>query len=91
MDGFYCHKGQTIWKANYGFLNSSKKGKKLTILSREDAQDSEFCSFFGRIEDTINCLRDLCRVHSIFRFLVTLKKNQLFCLFTFRMKNPHFA
>ena len=33
--------------------------KKLTILSKEDAQDSEFCSFFGRIEDTINCFRDL--------------------------------
>ena len=25
-----------------------------TILSKGDAQDSEFCSFFGRIEDDIN-------------------------------------
>jgi hypothetical protein len=25
----------------------------------EDAQDSEFCLFFGRIEDTINCFGDL--------------------------------
>ena len=31
---------------------------KLTILSKEHAQDSEFCSFFGRIEETINCFRD---------------------------------
>ena len=31
-------KGQKISKANYGFLDSSK----LTILSREDAQDGEF-------------------------------------------------
>ena len=36
-----------------------QKRLKLNILSREDAQDSEFCSFFGRIEDTINCFRDL--------------------------------
>ena len=48
-------KGLTILKANYGFLNSSKKGTRLTILSNEDAQDSEFHSYFGRIEDTINC------------------------------------
>ena len=26
-------KGQTISKANYGYLNSSKKRKKLTILT----------------------------------------------------------
>ena len=56
---FCSTKGQTITKANYGFFNSSKKRTKLTILSREDAQDSEFRSFFGRIEDTINCFRDL--------------------------------
>ena len=31
-----------------------KKQTKFTILSKEDAQYSEFCSFFGRIEDTIN-------------------------------------
>ena len=31
-------KGQTISKANYGVLNSSKKRTKLTILHREDAQ-----------------------------------------------------
>ena len=38
--------GQKIWKANYGFLNSPKKRTKLTILSKEDAQDSEFHSFW---------------------------------------------
>ena len=46
-------------KANYGFLNSSKKQLKLTILSKEDAQDSEFSLFFGKIEETTNCFRDL--------------------------------
>ena len=46
-------KGQTISKAISGLLNSSKKRTKLTILSKEDAQNSEFCLFFGRIEDNI--------------------------------------
>ena len=32
-----------------------KNKMKLTILSRGDAQDSEFRSFFGRIKGTINC------------------------------------
>ena len=45
-------------QAYYGVLNSSKKRTKLTILSREDAQDSEFCSIFERIEETVNCFRD---------------------------------
>ena len=31
----------------------------LTILSTEDAQDTEFRSFFGRIQDAIICFRDL--------------------------------
>ena len=31
----------------------------LQIVSREDAQDSEFRSFFGRIEEAINCFLDL--------------------------------
>ena len=52
-------KGEIISKANYGFLNSTKKRTKLTILSKEEAQDSEFRSFFWRIEETINCFRDL--------------------------------
>ena len=43
----------------YGVLDSSKKRTKLTILSTEGAQDSEFRSFFGRIENTINCFWDL--------------------------------
>ena len=38
--------GQTISKANYGFLNFPKKQTNLIILSKEHAQDSEFCSFF---------------------------------------------
>ena len=52
-------KGQPISRANYVFLNSPKKLTKLTILTKEDAQDSEFRSFFGRIKDTQNCFRDL--------------------------------
>ena len=59
VEGGSQTKGQKISKANYGFLNSPKKQTKLTILSKEDAQDSEFRSFFGRIEETINCFRDL--------------------------------
>ena len=46
-------KGQTISKANYGALNFPKKRTKHTILSRKDAEDSEFRSFFGRIEEVI--------------------------------------
>ena len=46
-------KGQTISKTNYVFFNSPKKRTKLTILSKEDSQDSEFCLFFGRIEKKI--------------------------------------
>ena len=57
--GCHRHKGQTILKANYDFLNSPKKRTKLTILSKKEAQDSEFRSFFWRIEETINCFRDL--------------------------------
>ena len=48
-------KGQTISKANYGFLNFPKKRTKLTILSKEDVQNSEFCSFFAIVEKTTNC------------------------------------
>ena len=50
---------QKISKANYGVLNSCKKRTKLTILSKEDDQTSEFCSFYGRIEEILNCSRDL--------------------------------
>ena len=37
---------------------------KLTILRKEHAQDSEFRSFFGRIEETINCFRELLTFNS---------------------------
>ena len=36
----------------------------LLILSKEDAQDCEFRSFFGRIEDTINFFWDLLTFNS---------------------------
>ena len=36
-----------------------QKRTKLIILSWEDAQNSEFRSFFGRIEETIKCFWDL--------------------------------
>ena len=55
IEKLFSNKGQTISKANYGFLNSVKKRAQLTILSEEEAQDSEIRLFFGRIEDTINC------------------------------------
>ena len=73
-------KGQTISKANYGFLNSSKETTKLTILIKKDAQDSEFCLFFGRIEDTIICFRDFLTFNPLnslwwsrFNMLLTLR------------------
>ena len=40
---------QTISKANYGFLNSPKKRTKLTILSKEEAQDVSFVRFLGEL------------------------------------------
>ena len=46
---FAFAKGQKISKANYGFLDSPKKRTKLTILSKEDPQDSEFCPFFWEL------------------------------------------
>ena len=52
-------KGQKISIANYGVLSSPEERTKLIIRSRVDAQDSEFHSFFGRIEDTKNYFRDL--------------------------------
>ena len=50
-----------LWvsKAIYCLLNSHRKWTKLTILSIFLTQDSESRSFFGRIEETINCFRDL--------------------------------
>ena len=58
-------KGQTISNASYDFLNSPKKRKKHTILSKEHAQDSEFRSFFERIEETIIYFRDLLTFRDI--------------------------
>ena len=52
-------KGQTISKANHGFINSPKKRMELSILNKEHAPDSEFHSFSGRIEETIFCFQDL--------------------------------
>ena len=37
--------------SSVSFLNSPKKQKKLTILSKENAQDSEFGSFGLRFTD----------------------------------------
>ena len=42
-------KGQKISKSKYGFLISSKKRMKLTILIKEYPQDSVFCSFLGEL------------------------------------------
>ena len=51
---FPVNKCQLISKVIYGALNSSKKGIKLIILSVFSTQDSELCSFFGIIGETIN-------------------------------------
>jgi hypothetical protein len=47
-----------IYKKIMVFSILKKKRTKLTILSKKDAQDSEFCLFLGRIEETINCFWD---------------------------------
>ena len=52
---FIRPKGQKTSKANYGFLNSSKKWPKNKITWGPIGQ---IFSFFGRIEDTINWFRD---------------------------------
>ena len=49
-------KGQSISKAIYGLLDSPTKRTKLTILSI--FYNSEFCSFFCRIENTIIFFQD---------------------------------
>ena len=46
-------------KSKLGCPQLSPKRTELTILNRKDAQDSEFGSFFGRIEETINYFQDL--------------------------------
>ena len=40
-------------------MDTTKKRTKLSILSKEHAQDSEFRSLWGRIEETMICFRDL--------------------------------
>ena len=40
-------KGETISKATNNFLSSPKTWMKLTILKKEEAQDSDFRSLFG--------------------------------------------
>ena len=56
-------KGQTISNANHGLLNSPKKQTKCT-------QDN-----FGRIEETINCFRDLLTFSTNKDFVAISKKD----------------
>ena len=39
-------------------LHFQKKNTILSIFSIENTEDSDFCSFLGRMEDTIICFRD---------------------------------
>jgi hypothetical protein len=55
-----------------------KKKNELTILIREDAQDIEFLSVFGKIEATVNCFRDLLTFIKLIRFLVNFQPISLF-------------
>ena len=48
----------------------------LTILSKEHAQDSEFRSFFERIEEAINYFRDLLTFSCSLKRLYTEKQAQ---------------
>ena len=43
---------------NHYFTLSKKKNTILSIFSIENTEDSDFCSFLGRMEDTIICFRD---------------------------------
>ena len=65
------NKGQKISKSVYGmYPGFSQKQTKLTIiLSKEYAQDSEFPLFFGRIQETINCFRDLMTFSKAFKII----------------------
>ena len=56
-------------QSKYGILDSPKKRTKHTILSTEVAQDTEFHSFLGTIDDTIICFRDLLTFTRPSRFL----------------------
>ena len=68
-----------ISKAISGLLNSPKKRTKLTFLSISFTQDSEFCSgFFGRIEETINYLRDLLTFREFQNLTTECKDQELF-------------
>ena len=63
-------------KARQSRKQITKKRTKLIILCKEEAQDSEFCSFFGRIDNTINCFRDLLTFRTCnFTVLALLLKN----------------
>ena len=46
-------KGQTISKANYGVLSSSKKQTKLTVLSIFFTQDCEFDGFLVELRKSL--------------------------------------
>ena len=51
----------------------SQKRTKLIILITEGAQDNDFCSFFGRIEDAIICFQDLLFVNFTLLLLTYFK------------------
>ena len=59
-------------KAIYGLLDSPQKQTKLTILSIFFTQDSELRLFLGRIQETINCFRDLL-TFSVFKMIANPK------------------
>ena len=58
----------------YDVKTSSKKRTKLTILSKEDGQDSEIRSFFGRSFDIINCFRDLLTFSNAYKLIMFYKQ-----------------
>ena len=57
-----------------------KNERNSLFLSKEGALDSEFRSFFGRIEDTINCFRDLLTfsIHALFKMEIEDKCTTFF-------------
>ena len=60
----FFSKGQKISRTNFGVLDSSKKrtkNEKADLRTRRSNVFVFFRSFFGRIEDTINCFNEIFR------------------------------
>ena len=75
----YCGKGYSKSRKKNGRPGFFQKTNEAHYLkSTENAQDSEFRSFFGRIEETIICFRDLLTFRYIFGIKIHTRVNVAF-------------